>query len=541
MNEYLNEEYYASLTSLAQQQIDNHYFNVGTITASSSDNMQTDMLSEEKYKWLGQIGLLNVTDYVKASTNSNCTRANDYSSNSSCYNNTQNYNWLFDSSSNSPRFINGRGGSRTNVWGINTTTGAIGAGTTAISSYGVRPVLYLKSYVKIISGEGTSDNPFQLGNGISTSLLDKPTFSEVEIDNGKTVTITYPEGEDLIYEYQKDGGSWQIATQNQQVSFTESGTLVARVSDGTNEASASYSIEVGVNMGGINLPVVEIGDGLYKDAYEEDLYIYRGGNPNNYVRFSNNLWQIISINTETNTIKIMAPSSIYFLEPYDTESGRYLRTGYCSSNEYGCNIWGSKSTLYNVNMQPITSLPRSVDDSYSYGLPTEEAYLNTYLNTTYYNTYISAESKSMLTEGIFKVGMVKSDSSQTLKTDIEQASSVKWKGKVGVIDVTEYVRASTNPLCTGLYAYDSNSSCYSELDSNYMTTPNDAYDFWTLTPAERSGDTGYVYRIMGDSGDVHLNVADYESYRPRPVVTLSSSVKITGGDGSSGNPYQLSL
>ena len=376
---------------------------------------------------------------------------------------------------------------------------------------------------------------------VSTSVLDKPTFSEVETDNGKTVTITYPEGEDLTYEYQKDSGEWQIATQNQQVSFTESGTLVARVSDGTNEASASYSIEVGVNMGGINLPVVEIGDGLYKDAYEEDLYIYRGGNPNNYVRFSNNLWQIISINTETNTIKIMAPSSIYFLEPYDTESGRYLRTGYCSSNEYGCNIWGSKSTLYNVNMQPITSLPRSVDDSYSYELPTEEAYLNTYLNTTYYNTYISAESKSMLTEGIFKVGMVKSDSSQTLKTDIEQASSVKWKGKVGVIDVTEYVRASTNPLCTGLYAYDSNSSCYSELDSNYMTTPNDAYDFWTLTPAERSGDTGYVYRIMGDSGDVHLNVADYESYRPRPVVTLSSSVKITGGDGSSGNPYQLSL
>ena len=110
---------------------------------------------------------------------------------------------------------------------------------------------------------------------VTTSVLDKPTFSEVETDNGKTVFITYPEGEGLIYDYQKDSGSWTRATQSQQVEFTESGTLVARVTDGTNTETATYAVEVKQDSAGSDLVdqagVVTSGDGLYKDSYESNV------------------------------------------------------------------------------------------------------------------------------------------------------------------------------------------------------------------------------------------------------------------------------
>ena len=46
----------------------------------------------------------------------------------------------------------------------------------------------------------------------------------------------------------------------------------------------------------------EIGDGLYKDIYEDDKCIYKGTNPNNYIIFNDEIWRIISIDAD-NTIK----------------------------------------------------------------------------------------------------------------------------------------------------------------------------------------------------------------------------------------------
>ena len=247
MNDYLNSTYFNSLTETAQNQIDTHYFNVGTVSASTSNTLNTDMLEERKYKWLGKIGLLNLTDYVKSSTNSNCTKVSDYSGNSSCYNNIKTHNWIFDSSSNSPRFINGRSANRLNVWGINTTTGAIGAGTTASSSFGVKPVLYLKSTVKIISGEGTEDNPYELGtDGVSTATLTGATFTESGF-YPKKVTIHFPEGcgNEYTCTYQKDSGDTvNVTATTVDVEFDYHGSIIANVSDGNENINTSYTVTI---------------------------------------------------------------------------------------------------------------------------------------------------------------------------------------------------------------------------------------------------------------------------------------------------------
>ena len=370
---------------------------------------------------------------------------------------------------------------------------------------------------------------------VSTKELNVPTFSEEETDNGKTVTISYPEGEGLTYEYQKDSGQWTPATQNQEVEFTESGTLVARVSDGTNTETASLTVEVKQDSAGSDLVesagTVTSGSGLYADSYEDNVYTYRGANPNNYVTFNGEQWRIISVNTADNTIKIMR-NAVLSDRAYDN-----TRTtgGYC--NYSYCNIWGSSSTLFDSNLSPITELERYYYGygSSKYALPSQEADLNEYLNTTYYNG-LNATAKNMVkADAVYKAGIVNHASSSNIQQNITEVSSVKWKGKVALIDVTEYIRASTNSSCKNMYAYVSTSSCYNNSSSHNWMYLNDVW--WTLSPYSNSY-SGNVWTVRS-SGDFNSSGAR-RSDGVRPVVTLSPKVKITGGDGSQTSPYQLS-
>ena len=77
--------------------------------------------------------------------------------------------------------------------------------------------------------------------------IQTPTFKETETSNGKTVTINYPKecGSSLTCTYQKDNGTAvNVTSTTVNVSFTESGSLVATVTDGTNTVSSSYTVTV---------------------------------------------------------------------------------------------------------------------------------------------------------------------------------------------------------------------------------------------------------------------------------------------------------
>ena len=289
-----------------------------------------------------------------------------------------------------------------------------------------------------------------------------------------------------------------------------------------------------IAIGGQEIPVVTENDGLYKDSYESNVYTYRGKNPNNYVTFNGESWRIISANTSDNTIKIIR-SSVLSDREYDNYNGRYSSSGYCNDNFSGCNIWGSSSTLYNASLSPITTLAREVGGT-AYALPTSEAELNTYLNTTYYNG-LNATARSMIkSDAVYKAGVLKLQSSQTTSTDISQVSATKWKGKVGLIDATEYVRASTNSSCTGAYAYYYNSSCYNNSSNHNWMYLNDIW--WTMSPVSRSH-SYYVWYV--DSSGHFYNCSVTSTLGVRPVLTLASNVQITGGVGTSSSPYTLGL
>ena len=276
-----------------------------------------------------------------------------------------------------------------------------------------------------------------------------------------------------------------------------------------------------------NVGTVTNGDGLYKDAYEENVYTYRGSNPNNYVNFNNELWRIISVNTNDNTIKIIRNESIGSFV-YDSVMRRYNKDGYCSDGSYGCNIFGSNTTLYDKNMSPITTLAREYGKT-AYNLPSEDSELNIYLNNDYYNN-LSLNAQEMIIEGIYKVGPV---GSPPLNTQIEEAGAAKWKGKIAMADITEYARASIYSSCTG-FSTPLAANCANQ---NWMHN----YNLLWLTISPIANNASALFRVNASEFQIGSVATANTNQNIRPVVTLSPEVQITSGDGTQNNAYNLEL
>ena len=87
-------------------------------------------------------------------------------------------------------------------------------------------------------------------------------------------------------------------------------------------------------------------------------------------------------------------------------------------------------------------------------------------------------------------------------------------------------------LATELYNWNGLSDCYS---NNWIYKVNTFQ--WTLAPY--SINDSHVFRVNSTA-----EVSCYAVFSPNsfsPTTYLSSSVKITGGDGSSSNPFTLSV
>ena len=231
--------------------------------------------------------------------------------------------------------------------------------------------------------------------------------------------------------------------------------------------------------------VVTSGDGLYKDEHEEGRYIYKGTNPNNYVTFNgeNAGWRVISVEND-GTIKIIRINS--------------LRNSYWNSTD---NVnWASAS-------------------------------LKTYLNGTYYNG-LSNAAKNQIVSHNFGVGNVNPDSNN-LTTQITQENNKIWKGKVGLISTSEYIRANTNTDMCGTVRLNNDNYC-----TNWMSTSNVRY-WWTINGT--SGNSTFVY--FYNSGQLYASVyghnVNVSQYGVRPAVYLSSNLKIISGSGTQNSPFQI--
>ena len=241
LNTYLNGEYYEGLDSSTKDYIVSHKWGIGAVTSNNND-LAAQIASENGTTWTGNVGLIAHSDYLRA--NSDMVNCGTFSLSNDNYSTCKTTDWMYISGSYWWT-ISSRAVIPNYVWFV-TKDGRISSNA-AHYLVAPRPVVYLKSDITL-NGSGTSEDPFQINQGTSTSTLEKPTFSEEETT--KTVTITYPEGcgDNLTCTYQKDDGNTvNVTSTTVDVEFTVNGSLVATVSDGTNTVSSTYNFELANN------------------------------------------------------------------------------------------------------------------------------------------------------------------------------------------------------------------------------------------------------------------------------------------------------
>ena len=322
-----------------------------------------------------------------------------------------------------------------------------------------------------------------------------------------------------------------VTSQPTNLDASLTATLDFAQSDGTSDIPIGPAGDTAAEM--LKAKVVTSGDGLYTDSTEAGRYVYRGVNPNNYITLGTDTYRIISVESD-NTLKVIKNGSIGS-KAFDTQNARYstISTDYCNST-YGCKVWGSKTTTLDTNGKNVTQMPREVNGTL-YNLPDAEATLNTYLNNDWYNS-LSSNVQNIVVSHMFNVGATKYNETN-LSNTITQEQTYKWKGKVGLMNQSDYVKASTNSECTSVNAYYNVSSCYNNSATHNWIYAGPAAKSWSRTIAPSSSSNAFHVFFVSGGGNLNYNFAS-TSTGVAPVLYLSSDISLEG-DGTSNSPYTV--
>ena len=278
-------------------------------------------------------------------------------------------------------------------------------------------------------------------------------------------------------------------------------------------------------------------------------YRYIGENPNNYVKFNDELWRIIGVfDVDDGTGKLEKRLKIIRNESIGNYSWDNKNTSTGAEDSYGKNNWPDARLNYLLN---------EGHDSETYG---GSLYWNRKSGTCYSgsnnatiscdftSTGLTTAAKEMIGDAKWYLGGTANFTSSSnglashfygyeRGTTVYGGRSTSWTGKVGLIYLSDYGYATSGNSSTSratclakeMYNWDGVSACYQNdwlFKSSYM---------WTLSPnPSNGGSVFYVY----SSGFVH-NYNAYNRNGAWPVVHLKSTIKVTTGTGSSNDPFIL--
>lgn len=270
-------------------------------------------------------------------------------------------------------------------------------------------------------------------------------------------------------------------------------------------------------------------------------YRYRGANPSNYVTFNDEVWRIIGVfPTEgsdgviSNRIKLIRNDSIgnAYWDNNDGTTGLSTK-----DDDYTLDNLIIDEKVSNDNYKNLLGEPGGPFGSNNW----KEATLNEYLNSVYYN---SLSNYNMIDNVKYYLGggnEYKLTLTKELLYDCERKISgsdyyysgnpVNVFGNLALMYASDYGYAASDECTSDLTSYDSE-SCK---NNNWLFFGQEE---WILNPNPRDGASPYSIRSYGNV--TILNKRNAELLSVRPVLYLKSSIKITGGNGTSGNPYVLS-
>ena len=394
-----------------------------------------------------------------------------------------------------------------------------------------------------------SDSSIEIGYTSDSTTI--PTVEGVSVEKGKTLTykikINGSKGKAI-----KIGSSMGLSNSNLTL---PSGTTVFSL---LSEPSASETLIAKANPESLdyNSATDEQKNQMWTFSHEstEQLgattdYRYIGANPNNYVKFNDELWRIIGVfDVDDGTGKIEKRLKIVRNESIGNYSWDNKDTTTGAENSYGKNNWPDARLNYLLN---------AGHESETYG---GSLYWNRKSGTCYYgqnnattscdftSTGLTDAAKEMIGDAKWYLGGTANYTSSSnglashfykyeRGTTVYSGRSTNWTGKVGLIYPSDYGYATsgnsstTRATCLAkeLYNWDGASACYQNdwlFKSSYM---------WSLSPY--SSDSYYVFGV-NSSGYV-CNYIATDTSGVWPVVYLKSTIKVTTGTGSSDSPFIL--
>ena len=256
-------------------------------------------------------------------------------------------------------------------------------------------------------------------------------------------------------------------------------------------------------------------DSTLQIGTNEDIteYRYRGASPKNYVTFNNEVWRILGV------------------FPTDDGTGNIEnRIKLIKDQSIGNNYWNTTQVASTSTYNNWTG-----------------ATLMKYLNGTYYNSLINNNSIDMVDDVKYYLGgfnavnsTIQDMYSYERKTSgsgtyYYSTNPTSWTGKLGLMYASDYGYAALN--CeTKLLGGNSST------DIRVCNTTNWLYNIkvneWVMAQAGSSN--SYAFYVVS-SGNLSYNSVNGSAMAVRPTLYLKSEVQITEGDGTSSNPYKLSI
>ena len=285
-------------------------------------------------------------------------------------------------------------------------------------------------------------------------------------------------------------------------------------------------------------------------------YRYYGPSPNNYVCLDmeggstcpdKHLYRIIgSIYEEkenTNRIKVIKAT------PLTDGTTKGFSWDYTSSGSYS-NIWATITSGNYSNSLTSGSQLMKLLNSGAWWNGTSGSYYNNNTTATsinFTNYKLSDKAKSYITTSRYYLGGYNTSSGVmtnqfyayergTARYDTNRP--LYWDGMVGLMYPSDFGYAAGNSCVTGTDPYNYDGGCKNK-DWLWMTTSSDYTGGaeWLMSPD--SGDSYYVFSV--DSAGFVRNVRlSHDTFAARPVFYLSSSARISEGEGTSAAPYILS-
>lgn len=224
------------------------------------------------------------------------------------------------------------------------------------------------------------------------------------------------------------------------------------------------------------------GEGLYEINNE---LVYRGDNPNNYIKFADRLWRIVKVNNKGQFILIL--------------------------NDLDSKNYGKWDDRYNTEKSSQKGI-----NNYSLSRALENL-MNIYQeNYSQYSAYLSK----------FDLCIGKRNENNITKDGSVECNNVMADQTIGLLPVYDYMNASLDSLCI----MSTSNEC-----QNYNYLVNNKDKWWTVTG---NSDNTYEVFYINYSGKILYEEA-IMSANYRYTIALKDNVLYKSGAGTLEDPYEI--